>query len=146
MRTLLIAVATLGLLGAHGAVGSAANGSYRVVIHESNPVSQLPSSNVQRLFLKKTRQWDHGPRVTPIDQAAESPVRRDFSEDVLGRSVGSVTKYWLTQVYSGRETPPQIKDSDQAVLEFVASNPGAIGYVSADSRLTGSVKAIEVTR
>ena len=145
MRTLLIAIATLGLVAAHGSVGSAASASFRVVVHESNPTSTLPSSEIQRLFMKKARQWDHGPRVAPVDQTTESTVRRDFSRDILNRSVGSVTKYWLTQVYSGRETPPQVMDSDREVMEFVASNRGAIGYVSADARLTG-VKAIEVTR
>ena len=146
MNALLVAmVASVALLAPHGAMSSAANGSFRIVIHASNPNSKLPMADVQRLFLKKTREWDHGPRVIPVDQTLESPVRRGFSRDVLDRSVGAISKYWLTQVYSGRDTPPRVKGSDQAVLEFVGSNPGAISYVSSGTSLTKDVKAIEVT-
>ena len=79
---------------------------------------------------------DHGARH--VDQPADSPTRRRFSEDSLGRSVSSVKEYWLQAIFSGRGVPPPEVDSDDQVVKFVLQTPGAIGYVSADAPLGGA--------
>ena len=50
--------------------------------------------------------------------------------------MSAVANYWQRQIFSGRGTPPPIKESDAEVIAFVAANPGAIGYVSADAEVS----------
>jgi ABC-type phosphate transport system substrate-binding protein len=38
-----------------------------------------------------------------------------------------------------------VKASDQEVAAFVGANPGAIGYVSAETTLPGNTKVLKVT-
>jgi ABC-type phosphate transport system substrate-binding protein len=40
--------------------------------------------------------------------------------------------------------PPPVKTSDEEIVSFVASTPGAIGYVSASTPLPDSVREVTV--
>ncbi len=70
-------------------------------------------------------------------------MRQAFSPDVHQKDPDQVSAYWQVLVYSGRDVPPRILKSDEEVLAFVRTNPGGIGYVSAEATLTG-VKALQV--
>jgi ABC-type phosphate transport system substrate-binding protein len=41
-------------------------------------------------------------------------------------------------------TPPPVKTTDEEVVAFVASTPGAIGYVSPSALLPEGVKPVEL--
>jgi hypothetical protein len=94
-------------------------------------------------FFKRTTRWGDGQVIRPVDLRPDSPVRREFSNRVLKRSVMAVRSYWQQRIFSGRELPPPELESDAAVLRFVQGSPGAIGYVSATTKLS-EVKLIPV--
>lgn len=122
-------------------------GGFRVIVASASAVSELKRDEVARIFLKKQTRWKDGKEVSPVDQSARSAVRLAFSRDVLAveglEKISAVENYWRQQIYSGRGTPPAVKTSDEDVRKFVATTPGAIGYVSSDADLTG-VKAVKV--
>jgi ABC-type phosphate transport system substrate-binding protein len=41
-------------------------------------------------------------------------------------------------------TPPPVKQSDEEIVAYVASTPGAIGYVAPTTPLPDSVRAIAI--
>jgi hypothetical protein len=94
-------------------------------------------------FFKRATRWSDGQVIRPVDLRPDSPVRREFTNRVLKRSVMAVRSYWQQRIFSGRELPPPELESDAAVLRFVQSSPGAIGYVSATTKLS-EVKLIPV--
>ncbi len=53
---------------------------------------------------------------------------------------------WQRRSCSGRNVPADEWLSDDAVLEFVRSEPGGIGYVAADTDLGDGVKELTVTQ
>jgi ABC-type phosphate transport system substrate-binding protein len=110
---------------------------YRVIVNGTNPAVSLAEAEVSRLFLKKTVAWPSGLTVVPVDQERTSEVRRAFSREVHGKDADAIVSHWQTLVFSGRDTPPAIKGSDAAVVEFVKANPGAIGYVSPGADTAG---------
>ena len=124
------------------ALGSADSGVL-VVVHPSNSVGALSREQVSRLFLRKVARWPDGVPVFPVDQRREAAVREAFTRSVHRRSVDMLTLYWQRQVFSGRQVPPPENKSDAAVLDYVRSTPGAIGYVSADTDVR-SVKVVQV--
>jgi ABC-type phosphate transport system substrate-binding protein len=140
---------SFGLLAWTGAVArpAPAEGGFRVIVASGNAVSALRRDELARMFLKKQTRWKDGQEVLPVDQSARSPVRAAFSRSVLAaeglEKISAVENFWRQQIYSGRGTPPAVKTSDEDVRKFVASTPGAIGYVSQDADLTG-VKAVKV--
>lgn len=108
---------------------------FLLIIHPGNPVDSASREFLTEAFLKKTTRWRDGTSIRPVDQRPDSPVRRKFSESVLRRSVPAIRNYWQQRIFSGRDTPPPELDSDQAVVSYVTKHPGAVGYVSAGTKL-----------
>ncbi len=127
-----------------GAPPIAAQGpeTFRIVVHESNSVESLDRRAVSKIFLRKVTLWPDGTPVEPVDQEAISAVRAAFSRVVHGKSVSVVNNFWQRMIFSGSAVPPHSLSSDAAVLDFVASRRGAIGYVSASTPLGAGVRAL----
>jgi len=117
---------------------------YKVVVNSATTVASMSKAEVARLFLKQDTRWKDGKPVAVVDLPPASAVRQGFSKTVLGKDVGSVNSYWQQQVFSGRASPPVVKQSDADVVAYVAATPGAVGYVSADAAASG-VKTLTVT-
>jgi ABC-type phosphate transport system substrate-binding protein len=132
------------LLVLAASAAGAQEGEFKLVVHGSNGVSSLTRAEASQYFLKRKPTWPSGQAVLPVDQAGESPARRAFSRAVLSKDVPAVKSYWQTQIFSGRGVPPPEKPSDAAVLDFVESNPGAIGYVSAGAAVGRGVKEVRL--
>ncbi len=101
-----------------------------VVANADVPVSTLAPRDARRIFLLRERFWPHGQRIAPVNLPASSPLRRDFSVKLLGRSVREMSEYWNDMYFHGTQ-PPAVLDSERAVLLYVARTPGAIGYIRA---------------
>ncbi len=117
---------------------------YKVVAHAAAGVTELSAAQANKLFLKQERNLAPGVPAVPVNLAKTSPVRAAFSQAVHGRAVQAIEQYWQQQLFSGRETPPDVKAGDAAVLEFVKATPGAIGYVSASASIPAGVNVITI--
>ncbi len=111
-----------------------------IIVNAGNPVSTLQRETVSSIFLKKAVRWASGEAVIPVDQEPDAPVRATFSKVVHGKPTSAVAAYWQQQIFAGRAVPPVEKPGDGAVIEFVKSHPGAIGYISGGA--TSGVKVI----
>lgn len=102
-----------------------------IIVNPANPVRSVNEAFLTRAFFKQVTRWEHGAQILPVDQQVTSPVRRAFSNAVLGRPPQAVRGYWLQRIFSGRDVPPPELESDAAVIRYVMAFPGAVGYVSA---------------
>lgn len=118
--------------------------SFQIIVHKANPVTTLSRAEIARLFLKKTTSWKAGGLVQPVDLRENSDVRRSFSTRVLDKDVSAVKGYWQERIFTGRGVPPIEKGSEAEVVEFVASNEHAIGYVSPSTSLGPNVKVLRL--
>ena len=114
-----------------------------IVVHPENSAS-LSSKDVQRIFLGKEKKFPDGKESLPINQAVDNAVRNDFDTNVLGRSTTQVAAYWSKLVFTGKGIPPKEVDSDATVIEIIANNKNAIGYVDSAS-VTGAVKVVPLS-
>ncbi len=103
-----------------------------IIVNADVPVTTVDKGEVRRIFLLRQRFWPGGRAVAPVNLPAASALRRDFSVQLLGRSVKEMTEYWNDLYFHGTEPPP-VLDSERAVLLDVARTPGAIGYVWAST-------------
>jgi hypothetical protein len=113
---------------------------FRVVAHRSVPGASVSRDFLANAFLKNISRWPDNQPIRPVDLRIDAGARKAFSEAVLRRSVAAVKAYWQQRIFSGRGVPPPALDSDQAVIEYVASHPGAVGYISG----TTSVATVKV--
>jgi ABC-type phosphate transport system substrate-binding protein len=117
---------------------------FQVVVHPSNPATSIARRELSDLFLKKRTHWPDGTTVQPVEPPEKSLTRAYFLSDVMnGRSALALKTFWQKRVFSGRDTPPLEKASDEEVVAFVKGNPGAIGYVAGSVPVPG-VKVLEV--
>jgi ABC-type phosphate transport system substrate-binding protein len=144
LRRILLpfASATSLLLLVDGAADAA--DAFKVVVHSSRTLTTATKAQLSDIFLGHTTLWaDDGSRILPVDQVETSPLRQDFSRRVHKRAASAVRSYWLQLMYSGRGVPPIEKATDDEVIAYVASHPGAVGYVTS-SKSTDSVKVLRV--
>lgn len=139
----LLAAALVALLpGLLPTPGQGSSG-FVVVGHQGVPDSSLTRSEVSDIFLLRTHTWSDGTPAKPVTQETRD-LDEAFCREIHGRSVASVKKFWQRQIFTGRGTPPPERDSDSAVLSYVRSTPGAIGYVSSRASLGSGVKQIQL--
>lgn len=114
-----------------------------VIVHPGNALPSIERPRLEDAFLKKTRTWPGGEVIQPVDLPQSSSVRRQFTRQVLRRSLEAVRAYWQQRIFSGRDLPPPELASDQEVVKYVSRNRGAVGYVRADLPVTG-VRALPI--
>jgi ABC-type phosphate transport system substrate-binding protein len=139
---LLVVVLALFALAARGSAEGRAP-VYQVIVNANNPAASIDREFVADAFLKKISTWPNNEVVHPVDLAPGSPVRRQFSDEVLHRSVAEVKSYWQQRIFSGRDVPPPELDTDEEIVKYVLKYDGAIGYVSGTAALSGT-KALTV--
>jgi hypothetical protein len=116
---------------------------YRIVCHPANPTDVVEREFLEDAFLRKKTTWPSGVTIRPVDMTRESPVRKQFSAEVLRRSVDAVRSYWQQRIFAGRELPPPELDGDEAVIRYVLKERGSVGYVS-DGATLGGAKVLGV--
>ncbi len=120
-----------------------------VIVNQANPVDNLSASELKKLFLSDRSRWDTGKSVAPVMLAGGAPERTAFLKIVCGMNDSEFSKYFMQAAFSGKSaTPPKEVGSSAAVKSFVASSPGAIGFVRAEDfhgdGSDGGVKAVKV--
>ncbi len=134
VRVLGVGLCALALLAGRGAARAESRADFSIIVHPDNPITEIGRSFLADVYLKRATRWDDGELVRPVDQRPDSALRRAFSEGVLKRSVEAVKRYWQQRIFSGRDLPPPELDGDGAVVTYVATHRGAVGYISAGAK------------
>jgi ABC-type phosphate transport system substrate-binding protein len=125
--------------------GSGAAASYEVIVHVGHPGDAVPRAVLADIFLKKAGYWGNGDTIEVVEHSIQSELRAEFSRDLLQMEPGAVMAYWHEQLRRERVRPPAVKASDAEIVEYVASHPGAIGYVGTEAAANGAVKVLQIT-
>ena len=70
-----------------------------------------------------------GPFV-PVNLPPENPLRLSLAETIFNKSAQQLQDYWNQRYFQG-VAPPHVLRSQEAMVQFVAKTPGAIGYIAA---------------
>jgi len=136
MKRTITAVFLVAVFAVTGIVFSQ-EGSYKVIANTANTPDSVSKRDLARIFLKKKKKWPNGQKAQPVEQKGNDALRTSFSKEVLGKSLEMVESHWQAQVFSGKGSPPKQMTSDAAVINFVRSQPGAVGYVSSGASIDG---------
>lgn len=120
-----------------------------VIVNSSNPVDNLSMGELKKLFLSDRSRWDTGKAVAPVMISPGAPERTSFLKAVCGMSDADLSKYFMQAAFTGKSaTPPKEVSSATAVKSFVATSPGAIGFVKAadfhGDGSDGGVKSVKI--
>jgi hypothetical protein len=101
-----------------------------VVVGRESFVREISRDDLREIYLRRRRLWPNGTLAVPVNLPAGHPLRDGFSRRILGRSVQDLVSYWSARYFEGIR-PPIVLPSSAAVCAYVATEPGAIGYVAA---------------
>jgi hypothetical protein len=99
-----------------------------VITHRDSSAEQLSIKELKNIFRRKNLVNSQGLRWVPLNLTASDPLRRAFSQKVFEMQPEEMEGYWNEQYFQG-VMPPYVVNSEEAVLRFIASMPGAIGYI-----------------
>jgi len=104
-----------------------------IIVHRKNPIDDLSLIDIRRVFSGNARSWKElggaAAPITLVTREEGSGTREAFQKFVMGKDEISLESL--------------VQDSNGAVRQVVASNPGAIGYLSL-GLVNDQVKALRV--
>lgn len=146
---LALGLLVLGLLvlAPFSATAQDAGAGFKVIIHGDNPLDSMSAKELSKVFLKKTKQWpiEQKLRIEAYDLDDDADAREAFTRAIHGKSVSAIQSYWQRKIFTGKDVPLDEVDSDAEMMEKVAAEPGAVGYVSASTQLISGIKELSVT-
>lgn len=122
----------------------AAAKSIAVIVHAENPTDTLSKKQLIDLYMGRYVAFTDNQTARPFDTVMPENLRTLFYKRLVNMSLSRVNAYWSRVRFTGRATPPEIQQNEQAVLESVANNPSAIGYVFSESLTQQNKQGIKV--
>lgn len=126
LRSFLLIAGCMLWLGSDEAL---AQDQIAVIISSKAPAMSLDSATLRGIYLKKIFLNDHGDALIPVNLPAKHPLRQAFTRATMRLSDNQLRSYWNRRYFQGI-SPPYVLASQEAVVRFVASTPGAVGYVN----------------
>lgn len=105
-----------------------------VIVNPANETN-INAEEIVRIYTGRSNAFN------AVNLADSVPLRAQFDEKGVGRTSAQLKAHWSKLIFTGKGTPPAELASEEAVLDFVAKNPQAIGYVSAE-KVTTAVKVV----
>lgn len=119
-----------------------------VIVNTANPIANLSTAELKKLFLSDRGHWDTGKSVAPV-MVTGSVERASFLKIVCRMSDSDFVRYFLQAAFTGKSVIPPTEVSSVAALKsFVVASPGAIGFVKAldfhGDGSDGGVRAVKI--
>jgi hypothetical protein len=115
-----------------------------VVVHPSNPTTELSKSRVSALFLGKYGSFPEGGKAVPIDHPEGAEIRDTFYDLVANKNASQLKAYWAKLIFTGKGNPPkEYEGGDSEIKKMIAEDAEArmIGYIDSTS-VDSSVKVV----
>lgn len=112
-----------------------------IIANKGITVDSITPKEARKIWLGKKKSMPGGGTIKLADLPLGNAARKDFYNSIVKKKEKQLKAYWAKITFTGKGYPPQVFDDDAAVVDWVASTPGAMGYVSSDS-VTDSVKVL----
>ena len=116
-----------------------------LIVNPSVSVTNIKLKELRAMYAMRRVHWPDGSPVNLVVYANDSPLHKVFSKELLAVFPHQLQTRWDKLVYSGRAAPPVKVNDEQAMIDYVAKTPGAIGYISSDHERPIGVRVISVT-
>jgi ABC-type phosphate transport system substrate-binding protein len=117
------------LLAAASIFTISAQAQVLVIANPGVKATSISKGDLRDVFTGNATSLPDGTRVVPILLKAGT-VHEEFLQAYIGKSDSAYRAGWRSLVFSGQASMPKSLDPDAVVVDFVAHNEGAIGYIS----------------
>jgi ABC-type phosphate transport system substrate-binding protein len=100
-----------------------------VVVNARSGIERLTLDEAVNIFMGRYRQFPSGIAAHPIDQPEAQSERAQFYRLLVNKDLAEINAYWARLVFSGKTKPPRQARNQAEIIEWLARQPGAIGYL-----------------
>lgn len=102
-----------------------------VIVNKSNTINNLSETHIRKIYTNTILSWPDGMPIIIFDLGIQDRLRSVFSEKILGRPADKVAEEWAhLKITNQAKNPPTTMKSEALIVRRVATEKGAIGYVS----------------
>ncbi|MDJ0880855.1 MAG: hypothetical protein QNJ56_04325, partial [Gammaproteobacteria bacterium] len=65
-----------------------------VVVNKNNDISALSQKEIIDIYMGRKQSFPNGKPALPLDQAAQSMIRKDFYQILINKSPAQINAYW----------------------------------------------------
>ena len=99
-----------------------------IIVNSAVKAKDISKADLQDIFTGASSSFSSGSPAVPVTLKSGS-VHEEFLKQYIGKKDTLFRGDWRVLVFSGKATMPKAFAGEEEVIEYVASNPGAIGYV-----------------
>lgn len=113
-----------------------------VIVNKSVPLKSASATEIANIYQLKVRSWNDESRITVFNLKQDGKVKGAFY-DYIKLNPLNLRKLWLRLQFTGEATPPEAIESQDEMVQKVATTPGAIGFVKREI-VNDDVKVIAI--
>jgi ABC-type phosphate transport system substrate-binding protein len=105
----------------------------------STGIREISLKECRAIFKGKYSNWKTNEQVIIVLPTSKNDVSQFVAKVIFDGTVKSMQKFWLSLVFQGRSNPPIFLENDQETIQYILKNPGAIGFVSSQTKVPKSI-------
>jgi ABC-type phosphate transport system substrate-binding protein len=99
-----------------------------IIANTSSAMASLSQNDVKKIFLGQKTYWENGQKIIIVIQK-KGEVHKQFLKKYLNKSTLNFRNFWRKKIFSGNSSLPKTLNEDEDIVEYIANNSGAIGYI-----------------
>jgi hypothetical protein len=112
-----------------------------LIVQRGSTMTDATADELRNLYLGSATLLPDKRRVILVECA---PLKARFYKTLLRMNETQVKRHWMQLVFAGDFATPPVEFADEAAVKrYVATHPGAVGFISA-SEVDETVKALRV--
>lgn len=113
------------------------------VVNQQVKQNTISQHGLSAIFKMRLHKWKDNSSITVYVLADDSPLHQTFCKKILNVFPHQMRRFWDRLVFSGSGQAPVTLQTENEMLEMLATTPGAIGYLRAD-RIVEGIKALSI--
>lgn len=101
-----------------------------IVVNQTVPSKQYTLTEVRAVFMMRQRFWPNGEQIKVFTLSDSDLLHKDFVKKNLNMFPHQLRRVWDRMLFSGTGAIPVQLDSEQEMIDKIASTPYAIGYLN----------------
>jgi hypothetical protein len=100
-----------------------------IVVNKTVPAAPYSLADTRAVFTMQQRFWPNGEPITVFTLSDSDPIHKDFVKNNLDMFPHQLRRVWDRMTFSGTGIAPTQLDSEQDMIDKIASTPNSIGYI-----------------
>ena len=100
-----------------------------IITNPAAKATEISNTDLRDVFTGSASSLKDVGRVAPV-LLKGGTVHEEFLHAYIGKSDATYRAFWRSLVFSGQVAMPKSVDTEGTLVDYVAHNPGTIGYIS----------------